>query len=55
MSDDVLHSRGVTALLGQVLHSLDRLLHQLGVISFQLACNGLSDIHGILTEVKSYS
>lgn len=39
MCDDILHSCGVAALLGQVLHGLDCSLHQLGIISFQLTCN----------------
>ena len=36
VSDNLLHCRGVTALLSQVVHGLDRLLHQLGVIGFKL-------------------
>lgn len=39
VGDDVLHGGGVAALLGQVLHGLHRLLHQLSVVGFQLAWN----------------
>ena len=35
--DHLLYGGGVTALLGQVLHGLHSLLHQLGVVSLQLA------------------
>lgn len=37
MRDDILHSRWVAALLCEVLHGLDRLLHQLAVVGLQLA------------------
>ena len=37
--DNFLHGAGVAALLRQVLHGLNCLLHQQGIVGFQLACN----------------